>query len=243
MNRRIVLLSLLLAAGPAAAHSPAGGAAHYLGILPCANCPALRVDLTLVADARDAGTYDQRWTYIGKNASRVTHGAWKLKPGTLDGAQITLYELGGEDKELLLKDGERALRLVDDTGHDLPSPRPQVLWRTDGLRKPITVTQDDSGRKISMRPGEELLVRVHGNASTGYEWKLADTAQPVLAPSGAVQYERDPAPANHVGVGGVETWRFAAAGVGHQQLELRYQRPWEPAPTNVISFDVEVTIE
>lgn len=153
---------------------------------------------------------------------------------TRDGAQVELYELRGEDKQLLLKAGDRALRRVDEGGRELPSPHPLVLWRTDGLRKPVTLTEDDSGQKISMHPGEELLVSLHGNSSTGYRWILPDAAPAVLAPSGALQYTRDPAPANFLGVGGVETWRFAATAVGRQHLELRYQRSWESTPINVV---------
>jgi predicted secreted protein len=71
----------------------------------------------------------------------------------------------------------------------------------------------------------------------------ADTGPAVLEMSGTPAFARDAAPEGSVGVGGQETWRFAAVGIGHQKLEMRYQRSWESAPASSVSFDVEVTIE
>lgn len=71
MKPGILLSFLLLAAEAVMAQPSAASAAHFLGILPCANCEALRVDLTLVADTRDAGSYEQR----GRISARTQAGS------------------------------------------------------------------------------------------------------------------------------------------------------------------------
>jgi predicted secreted protein len=241
---RLLSLCLPFIAAAAMAQPVQPRTAHYLGILPCANCPALRVQLTLHADAAGKPTrYEQRWTYLdvrGKDRSRVTRGPWKLEKGTRADASAAAVRLLGEDPQLMVRDGERALRIVDTDGRDMPSPRPQILWLTDGLRPPITVTEADVGRTIQLRPGEEILVRLKGNPTTGYRWMPHDEGPSVLELSGTPAFKRDAAREGMTGVGGEETWRFAAMDIGVQTLELRYQRSWEADAVRSVSFQVEV---
>lgn len=93
-----------------------------------------------------------------------------------------------------------------------------------------------------LRGGQELVVRLHSNPSTGYAWQLREGAATVLAPVGAATFEPDANAQGRVGAGGIETWRFRAIALGRDTLRFEYRRSWEKdaAPASAATVDVEV---
>ena len=86
---------------------------------------------------------------------------------------------------------------------------------------PAVMTEADSGHLVALRVGQELVLNLKSNPSTGYGWVLADTEAPVLVVLGKPAYKPGgPLP----GGGGVETWTFRAAGRGAQTLKLGCRR-------------------
>ena len=246
----IVAGACIVAAAPRAVAAAADPVAHYAGILPCADCPALRMDLTLHRDASGAPTtYEQKMTYVdrrGNDEVMTSAGHWQVVRGSAADPRATLYRLTearSRQSELVLVDGERALRIVDDNGRDIPSPRPQVLWRVDPAAKRVTLGNADAGRTITLKPGEELAVRLAGNRTTGYQWTMTEDAGAVIAMSATPAYETNAYPKGMVGVGGVETWRLFAFRPGRQRVAFEYRRPWEQnvAPAETISFSIDVS--
>ena len=247
MTRVAAALVLSLACGGAhAVEAPA----RYSGMLPCADCPALRMDLALRKDASGKpATYEQKMTYVdrrGKDVVMRSAGRWEIVRGSAAEPNATLYRLTearSHTRELLRVEGEQALRLVDDDGRDIPSPRPQVLWRTDAAAGPVTVGKSEANRTIALKPGQELVVRLAGNPTTGYRWAMADGGEPVVAITATPAYKPDAAAQGMVGVGGVETWRFLAFRPGPQRLTFEYRRPWEQnaTPAETVSFAIDVT--
>src|SRR5260221_8713148 len=210
--------------------------AQYAGILPCADCAALRVDLTLLADAAGSPTtYRQRLTYVDKGgADKVfaSAGRWTIVRGTPAEPQATFYRLSGPrpgESQLLRVEGARALRLVDDAGLDIPSPRAQVLWRSEKrfVGAPLAITESDANGAVVVNTGQELVVRLSSNPTTGYRWTLAADADAVLALAATPKYRRDRVAEGMVGSGGAETWRLFAFRPGAQRVSFEYRRPWE----------------
>lgn len=87
------------------------------------------------------------------------------------------------------------------------------------------VTEADNGSTISLDADTTLEVRLQGNPTTGYEWRVAelDTASLRLTSS---HYEPEPA-GDRVGVGGTYFFRFDQIKAGSSKLRLVYKRPWE----------------
>ncbi|EKE76443.1 META domain-containing protein [Oceanibaculum indicum] len=96
----------------------------YAGVLPCADCPGIRHELTLRPDQ----SYALRRTYLERNLSEESIGRWHADP-----ARRTLI-LGSEEAgtpEVLRLEimGNGTLRLLDRTGQPIASTLPYELTR------------------------------------------------------------------------------------------------------------------
>jgi inhibitor of cysteine peptidase len=104
---------------------------------------------------------------------------------------------------------------------------------------PAVMTEADSGHLVSLRIGQELVLNLKSNPSTGYGWVQADTETPILVVLGKPAYKPD---GPSTGSDGVESWEFGAVKRGAQTLKLEYRRPWEkntpPANTMVLHVTV-----
>lgn len=238
-------------APPVDAAPAAERTARYVGILPCADCPALRMDLMLRGGpSASSGRYEERLTYVdhgGRDQVQRSSGRWRIVHGSAADPGATLYRLTDArsgSSELLRVEGGRSLRIVDDDGRDIPSPIPQVLWRAEPrfAGKPVVVEKADAQHTLSLAPGQELVVRLASNPTTGYRWTLGEASGPVLAMSATPAYKQGAHAKGLMGAGGVETWRFLAIAAGRGKLTLEYRRPWErdAAPAEAIVFDVQV---
>ncbi len=102
---------------------------------------------------------------------------------------------------------------------------------------PEVLARDDNGTEISVKTGEQLVVELPSNPTTGFSWTVADSGP--LTQVGDAAYESDAKP-GVVGAGGTETFTFDAKKAGSGTLTLEYRRPWE---TDVAAEDVwSVTI-
>jgi inhibitor of cysteine peptidase len=101
------------------------------------------------------------------------------------------------------------------------------------------MTEADSGHPVALRIGQELILTLNSNPSTGYSWIRTDTEPPLLVTLGKPVYKSGgPLP----GASGVEFWKFRALKHGAQTLKLEYRRPWEkntrPADTMVLHVTI-----
>ena len=107
---------------------------------------------------------------------------------------------------------------------------------------PITVTEADLHRTVTLRPGQEIVVRLASNRTTGYRWSLVAADDPVLALLASPVYVPDTTPAGAVGVGGTEVWRLSAFRAGAQTLSFEYRRPWEHDTPAARTVSLSVTV-
>jgi len=116
-----------------------------------------------------------------------------------------------------------------------PVPQPQTEAVTT-----LVVTEAEAG-PVALAVGQDLIVRLESNPSTGYSWTVAPSDAPVLAPR-EVQHMPDEVPAGVVGAGGIDALRFSAVAAGTQTLTFRYARSWETdtPPAKEVVFTVTV---
>jgi inhibitor of cysteine peptidase len=92
--------------------------------------------------------------------------------------------------------------------------------------------QQDSRCPQHLQVGQQLLLSLPSNPSTGFRWQLHSDAAPLLRSLGPEVYSASDS-GEIVGSGGVSTWRFQVANAGSATLNLLYQQPWateqEPA--------------
>ncbi|MGH8353969.1 MAG: protease inhibitor I42 family protein [Pseudomonas sp.] len=133
----------------------------------------------------------------------------------------------------------------------MPSRRPLRLLVPLGFAllaacapKPSVIVQQNQKDKCPLRlhSGQQLVLTLPSNPTTGFRWVLKDAAAPVLRSLGPEVYT-NPEDAGLVGSSGQSTWRFQAAGVGEGRLLLLYQRPWENWVAPAQTFDCQVRVK
>lgn len=94
---------------------------------------------------------------------------------------------------------------------------------------------------VRLDNGQNLILNLPSNPSTGYRWAIQDSAGGVLKGLGPEVY-RNPEDAGIVGAAGVSTWRFQAFNAGTGRLRLTYQQPWAPEVPPVETFDCAIAV-
>jgi inhibitor of cysteine peptidase len=89
--------------------------------------------------------------------------------------------------------------------------------------------------------GQELIVRLPGNPSTGYRWSLAAAPAGPLEAIGSPVFERAQT-ASQVGASGREVWKFKSRQKGQEALRFEYRRPWEKDVPAAQTASYEVTV-
>jgi predicted secreted protein len=93
-----------------------------------------------------------------------------------------------------------------------------------GTREPETVElgEQDSESTVPLRAGDQLLIRLDSNVTTGFAWAIvSEPATEVLELVGSEYVEPE---TGMLGAGGQELWTFVATGEGVSDLELSYDR-------------------
>ena len=90
-------------------------------------------------------------------------------------------------------------------------------------QKPVTLSQADSGGKFDLATGQSLEIELAENPTTGYRWQIAASDSSILKLSSR-EYLQTEAEPGKVGVGGVATFKFEAAGKGSTELQMIYVR-------------------
>ena len=101
-----------------------------------------------------------------------------------------------------------------------------------------TLTAADNGATIEVQPGDEIVVRLDENPTTGYRWQT-DRLDGPLEPSGDA-YEMSAS--GMIGGGGVHEFRFHASAPGTADLALKHWRSWEGEGLATERFSVAVSI-
>ena len=94
---------------------------------------------------------------------------------------------------------------------------------------------------VQLHSGQNLIVILPSNPTTGYRWAIQDSAGGVLRAQGPEVY-RNPEDAGVVGAAGVSTWRFQTFATGTGRLRLTSQQPWAPEVLPVETFDCAISV-
>lgn len=88
----------------------------------------------------------------------------------------------------------------------------------------------DASAPIRVRAGTVFVITMPSNATTGYQWLLADSLNPALLRRVNNEYVADRQPAGSppvAGAGGHERWTFRALAPGQGTIRMIYARSWE----------------
>ncbi len=105
---------------------------------------------------------------------------------------------------------------------------------------PKTITASDAGKTIELQKGSTLLVALEGNATTGFNWAVADPAPAILQQVGDVQVTPT---SDAIGAPGTMVLKFSAVQTGQATLKLAYARSWEKGVAPEKTFEVMVVVK
>lgn len=102
------------------------------------------------------------------------------------------------------------------------------------------VLSDDRRCPQSLQNGQQLIVSLPSNPTTGYRWILHESAPEQLRSLGPEVFSNPKD--DMIGGDGLSTWRFEARQAGSGRLYLTYQRPWEAdgEPDGLFDCRIEV---
>ena len=99
-------------------------------------------------------------------------------------------------------------------------------------------------KTVEINPGEELVVILGSNPSTGYSW--TETAQigdgAVIAQTGHNYVAPGQTSEPVVGAAGHERWTFDPLAAGTTKITMKYSRPWETVPAEW-NFELTVVVK
>ncbi len=103
----------------------------------------------------------------------------------------------------------------------------------------IRVGVEDNGKDVDLTSGGTLLVKLKGNASTGYSWAVAGDPAPLKLVKSSY---RKGASSSAVGRQGTQVFEFRASSPGLARLTLEYRRPWEYNVPPVQTFRLRIYV-
>lgn len=96
-----------------------------------------------------------------------------------------------------------------------------------------------NGQTVTLEKGQQLVISLEGNPTTGYNWELVEFDAAILKQVGEPEYKSD---SSLIGSGGVITITMEALETGKTNVKLIYHRSWETdvPPLEVYELFVEV---
>jgi predicted secreted protein len=108
---------------------------------------------------------------------------------------------------------------------------------------PVTLSDPPAESVVSVKRGQEVVVALPSNRTTGYSWLVMRPLGTEIERLGEPVYVEDSRNAVRVGAGGIETWRFRANERGESSITLGYRRSFERGtqPLRVVRIRVMIT--
>ncbi len=104
---------------------------------------------------------------------------------------------------------------------------------------PLTVTQADAGKSVSLAVGQRLSVHLSEQAGTGYSWITAPDSTPLL------KFEGISIGSGATMPGGtqIQVLSYSATAAGKGTLKIEYRRSWEKDQPPAKTFSIAVTVK
>ena len=102
------------------------------------------------------------------------------------------------------------------------------------------LTEENSGQSIDINTGQQLVISLEGNPTTGYTWEVDSMDEAVLKQIGEPEFKSS---SGALGAGGVMILQFQAISEGDTALRLVYHRPWEQGIAPEKTFEVNVVVK
>ena len=99
-----------------------------------------------------------------------------------------------------------------------------------------------SSKSINASAGDEFIVELESNQTTGFQWGIAGSLDPSVLKKVSSKYVPSANPSGQMGAGGKELWAFKAVRAGTTTIAMTYTQPFDKAasPAETATFTVTV---
>ena len=117
------------------------------------------------------------------------------------------------------------------TGRDIQVSPPEL----------VNLTASNNGEKITLFAGQELVIQLVGNPTTGYTWEAKNLDASMFKQIGDATFSSSNP--DLVGSDGSITLSFRVLKTGTANLTLVYHRPWETNVEPVDTFSITAMVK
>jgi len=135
--------------------------------------------------------------------------------------------------------GTRIAFDFDKKGNFLGSRVYEVTAKADREVKVIKIFHDTQ-HTINLSAGEEFILSLDSNPTTGYRWELQNMSEEGIVALVGTEFKRDEG--NLIGQGGKEYWTFRAIKEGITIITMVYRRPWEKETSPLLKTTIIMTV-
>ncbi len=124
-----------------------------------------------------------------------------------------------------------------------PASAPSATGTSTQAAAATTLGEADAGKDVHLAPEQTLTIRLGGNLSTGFSWRVSDSNPDVLQSGGPPTYSENASETPKVGEPGVYIYNFTAKNAGQADVTFDYLREWETLtpPAKTLTFHVTVS--
>ena len=107
--------------------------------------------------------------------------------------------------------------------------------------KHTNLTAADKGSQVEVKVGDQIVISLDANPSTGYTWEPKDLDTTMFEQVGDPVFSSSNP--SLVGSGGTLTLTFKTLKAGTVNLTLVYQRPWETGVDPIDTYAITVNVK
>ena len=96
---------------------------------------------------------------------------------------------------------------------------------------------------MTVAKGKDIVVRLAGNPTTGYSWKVGEITGDAVKSQGDPAYEPTKTAQRMVGSGGTFVFKLQTVKAGKSTVKLEYARPWEKGTAPVQTFTATIEVQ
>ena len=105
----------------------------------------------------------------------------------------------------------------------------------------VNLTAANNGQNITLFAGQELVITLDGNPTTGYTWEAKDLDASMFKQVGEATFTASNP--NLVGSGGTQTVNIRVLKSGSAALTLVYHRTWETAVAPLHTYSITAIVK
>jgi len=126
------------------------------------------------------------------------------------------------------------------TGISIIHPPQAMFAQTPSTLAPITLTEIDNGKTITLQKGDRLQITLPENPTTGFQWAIETKPKNLLSLEKSDYVASSP---QLIGSGGQRTLTLLAKKTGKTYLNLKLWRSWEGDKSIVNRYQITLQIK